>query len=214
MKNLVFWNFLIFVLITVCLFGCDQARNVTDDIIRDSPDLDSPRALDTSEEVPVVTDGKPSDPVNQTPGTEESSNDIAELLATIEDLSTEIEEIKAGPADDDGGEITTNTDPADDEDDMDEPEGLNIGDEVVAQNTVGGGLNGLLVRENAGVENTRIGGVFDGATGTITDGPEYEDNYTWWKVRWDSSDSVVCDKNPCEGWSVEFFRGSRLLTER
>ena len=243
MTNLAFRKFLILVLITVCLFGCDQALDVSNDIIGDSPDLDSPGTLPTSEEVPVGTEEELSDPVNQTPGTEESSDDIEELLATIEVLGTEIEKLDTGLADDDNDQTVVDTGLADDDDDqtvvdtgladdddddqtvvdtgladddddMDEPEGLNIGDEVVAQNTMGGDLNGLLVREKAGVQNMRIGGVFDGATGTITDGPEYEDNYTWWKVRWNSSNSVVCDKNPCEGWSVEFFRGSRLLAER
>ena len=231
MRNIAFWKFLILVLITVCLFGCDQARNVSNDIIGDSPGLDTPGTSDTSEGVSIVTEEKPSKPADETPVQEESSDGIDELLKTIEALGTEIEEINAsrvdygnddddeistdtGRADDDDDEISTDTGRADDDDDMDEPEGLNIGDEVVAQNTMGGDLNGLLVRKNAGVNNTRIGGVFDGATGTITDGPEYKDSYTWWKVRWDLSASVICDENPCEGWSVEFFRGSRIIAER
>ena len=88
-----------------------------------------------------------------------------------------------------------------------------VGDRVIVQNASGGGLNGLLVRNGAGTGFTHVISVFNGATGTITDGPESANGYTWWKVSWDRSDQVVCDVNPCVGWVIEFFRGTRVITE-
>ena len=93
------------------------------------------------------------------------------------------------------------------------PRGLSRGDSIVVQNSKGGGLNGLIVRSGAGTGFKHIISVFDGATGTITDGPESANGYTWWKVRWDRSDQVFCDVNPCVGWAIEFFRGTRVIAE-
>ncbi len=93
------------------------------------------------------------------------------------------------------------------------PRGLSRGDSIVVQNSKGGGLNGLIVRSGAGTGFKHIISVFNGATGTITDGPESANGYTWWKVRWDRSDQVFCDVNPCVGWVFEFFRGTRVIAE-
>ena len=93
------------------------------------------------------------------------------------------------------------------------PAGLRVGDSVVVQNSKGDGLNGLVVRSGAGIGFEHIISAFDGATGTITDGPEDNNGYTWWKVRWDRSDQVFCDVNPCVGWAIEFFRGTRVLAK-
>ena len=93
------------------------------------------------------------------------------------------------------------------------PPGLGMGDSIVVQNASGGGLNGLIVRAGAGTGFAHIISVFNGATGTITDGPESANGYTWWKVRWDRSDQVFCDVNPCVGWVFEFFRGTRVIAE-
>ena len=43
----------------------------------------------------------------------------------------------------------------------------------------------------------------NGVTGTITDGPEEEDGFRWWKIEWDASG--------LEGWSVEADRGQILF---
>ena len=93
------------------------------------------------------------------------------------------------------------------------PPGLGMGDSIVVQNASGGGLNGLIVRAGAGTGFAHIISVFNGATGTITDGPESANGYTWWKVAWDRSDQVFCDVNPCVGWVFEFFRGTRVIAE-
>ena len=93
------------------------------------------------------------------------------------------------------------------------PAGLRVGDSVVVQNASGGGLNGLIVRSGAGTGFAHIISVFNGATGAITDGPENANGYTWWKVDWDRSDQVFCDVNPCVGWVIEFFQGTRVLAE-
>ena len=91
--------------------------------------------------------------------------------------------------------------------------GLQVGDSIIVQNSRGGGLNGLVVRSGPGVGFKHIISVFDGATGTITDGPEDNNGYTWWKVRWDRSDQVFCDVNPCVGWAIEFFQGTRVIAK-
>ena len=87
MKNLVFWNFLILVLIIVCLFGCDPALNVTDDIIAGDPSgLDplnpSITGEDTpteTEKVPSVPDKKPPEPTGQRPQQEDPLGNIEDL---------------------------------------------------------------------------------------------------------------------------------------
>ena len=76
--------------------------------------------------------------------------------------------------------------------------------EIIVQNTLTDGLN---IRSNPWVSNinpdNRIGRVYDGATGRITDGPERNGGFIWWKIDWDLENK--------EGWSVEAFGGSQLL---
>ena len=82
--------------------------------------------------------------------------------------------------------------------------GLDDGVEIIVQNTGNIGLN---IRSNPWVaDNNKIGNVRDGATGTITDGPERNGGFKWWKIDWD-------DRHP-EGWSVEADGGSQLLFPR
>ena len=105
MKNLVFWNFLILALIIVCLFGCDPARNVADDIIAGDPSVLDPlnpsiTGEDTpteTEKVPSVPDEKPPEPTGQRPQQEDSLGDIEELLEVIGELSEEIRSIEGPP---------------------------------------------------------------------------------------------------------------------
>ena len=94
-----------------------------------------------------------------------------------------------------------------------QPPGLRVGDSIVVQNARGGGLNGLIVRNGAGIGFAHIISVFNGATGTITDGPQHANGFTWWKIHWDRSDQVFCDVNPCVGWVFELFEGARVITK-
>ena len=87
-----------------------------------------------------------------------------------------------------------------------------VGDAVIVQNA-SGRLNGLIVRSGAGTSFTHTISVFNGATGTITDGPQRANGYTWWKVDWDRSNQVFCDVNPCVGWVFEFFQGTRVIAK-
>ena len=91
--------------------------------------------------------------------------------------------------------------------------GLGIGDSIFVQNASGGGLNGLIVRSGAGTGFAHIISVFNGATGSIIDGPRQNNGYTWWRVRWDHSNQVFCDVNPCIGWVFESFGGVSVITE-
>ena len=78
-------------------------------------------------------------------------------------------------------------------------EGLADGVAVIVRNTEGLGLN---IRSHPRVDNNTIGQVHDGATGTITDGPQRNGGFTWWKIDWARAN---------EGWSVAAFGGSQLL---
>ena len=254
MRTIAFWKFLILVLITVCLFGCDQARNISDDIIRDSPDLDSPDTSEADEDVPIVPVVEPFGPVNQTPGTEESSDDIGELLATIETLGTEIKELEAGSGDggrddghpqndDDNGDDMSTADPNGDSDDMSNDNGDDMStadpngdvmttlegeetldeyqraalqkfskdDRVVVINTLDLGL-----RIRGTPNGTRIGGMFNGETGTIISDPRIANKYVWFEIEWDrpvkNPNSGCGDRDVCIGWSVAVIRdGTKVL---
>lgn len=102
MKNLVFWNFLILVLIIVCLFGCDPARNVTDDVIAGDPsDLDPLDPLTTGEDTPTETgevpsgpNEKPPEPTDQRPQQEDPLGNIEDLQGAIGELIEEIRSIE------------------------------------------------------------------------------------------------------------------------
>ena len=79
-------------------------------------------------------------------------------------------------------------------------EGLDDGVAVIVRNTGDLGLN---IRSQPRVnDNNKIGQVHDGATGTITDGPQINGDFTWWKIDWDRAR---------EGWSVAVIGGSQLL---
>ena len=105
MKNLVFWNFLILVLIIVCLFGCDTARNMTDDIIAGDPSgLDPLNPSITDEDTPTITEEEPSitvekppEPTDQKPQQEDSLDDIEDLQGAIGELIGEIRSIEDPP---------------------------------------------------------------------------------------------------------------------
>ena len=81
---------------------------------------------------------------------------------------------------------------------------LRVGDAIIVQNTLDIGLN---IRGGAGTAWNSKGRAFDGATGTITGGPVSKNGYTWWKVRWNASNSVVWTNRPAsdQGWSIEFL---------
>lgn len=96
MRNLAFWKFLVLALIMVCSFGCDQARNVSDDIIRVSPDPEPSEPSDIAEDEPVGTQEKPSGRADSTP-VQEESQDTEEVLAEIKDLLAELEKVDKVP---------------------------------------------------------------------------------------------------------------------
>ena len=79
---------------------------------------------------------------------------------------------------------------------------LSRGDAVIVQNTLHLGLN---IRSGASTNHPKIGGVFDGATGTVVDGPRRANGYKWWKVDWD---------NAPMGWSVEAIDEDLLILRR
>ena len=79
---------------------------------------------------------------------------------------------------------------------------LSRGDAVIVQNTLHRGLN---IRSGASTDHPKIGGVLDGATGTVVDGPRRANGYKWWKVDWDNAPT---------GWSVEAIDENLLILRR
>ena len=84
-------------------------------------------------------------------------------------------------------------------------EGLREGVSVIIQNVPPGGP-GLNLRSNPWIGDNQIRKLWNGGTGIITDGPEENDGYTWWKVDWDQVD--------IEAWSVDYFNDAQLLFRR
>ena len=98
------------------------------------------------------------------------------------------------------------------------PQGLNIGDAVVVQNT---GTLGLNIRSEPEVPDrnldNKIGKAYDGATGTITAGTRPDAvGRTWWEIEWDPSDKVQWQQHLANqrGWSVEAIGQVGLLARR
>ncbi|MBI4657250.1 MAG: hypothetical protein HY735_00115, partial [Verrucomicrobia bacterium] len=77
--------------------------------------------------------------------------------------------------------------------------GVAKGGKVQVINT---GTLGLRVRECAGTSCAQTGGKFDGDQGTVEDGPQTANGFTWWKIRW--QDNTV-------GWSAEAISGTCVL---
>ena len=75
------------------------------------------------------------------------------------------------------------------------------GDAVIVQDLRVGVT--LKIRTGPGKKNKKIQDIGNGVTGTITDGPQQNDSFTWWKVKWDASG--------LEGWSVEADGGQVLF---
>ncbi|TSC86908.1 MAG: PKD domain-containing protein [Parcubacteria group bacterium Gr01-1014_8] len=65
-----------------------------------------------------------------------------------------------------------------------------VGDRVRATDAVN-------VRATPSTSGTILGAQPTGAEGTIIDGPQSANSYTWWKINWDNS--------PIDGWSVQNY---------
>ena len=99
------------------------------------------------------------------------------------------------------------------------PQGLNVGDSIIVQNTKSGGLNVRSTPQvpNQNPDNNKIGKVYDGATGTIVNGTDRDAvGRTWWEIEWDTSDKVQWQHQPTNqrGWSVEAIGELGLLARR
>ncbi len=108
------------------------------------------------------------------------------------------------------------------------PDELRIGDKVVAQNVnkilEDGKPHGLHTRIEPKLGDKFISGhVFDGAVGTIFDGPIDDGTYTWWRILWNLNDPNVtwipnvadkCKNAQCFVWSVESIRGEAVLIKK
>lgn len=84
-------------------------------------------------------------------------------------------------------------------------------DKVTVKNTLNIGL-----RIRNAPDGTRIGGMFDGETGTIISDPEIANGYVWFEIEWDrpvkNPNSGCGDRDVCVGWSVAVIRdGTEVL---
>ena len=78
---------------------------------------------------------------------------------------------------------------------------LNVGEKVEVYGTQP--KSTLNVRNTWGTSSGVIGEKYWGSTGTIIDGPQYADGYTWWKVQWDNNENVSDSYyKPNAGWSA------------
>lgn len=158
---------------------------------------------------------------------------IKELTDRIEELEMELEDEISENANQGVQPPITHHDGTDDpdEDDSDKgevvvtepdpPEGLAIGDRVIVQNAVSadGRTSGVRIRDTPEIDpnNHRDNWLFNGATGTVIGGPVEADDFTWWEIRWDAGqreDEIICNDDPCIGWSAEIINGSVILAER
>ena len=195
--------------LAVFMWGCDDTKNLVDPIIQDA---------ETPEQ--QIDD-------------EQTNQLVGALTDRIEELEMELEDERS---EDSNQEVQTpitraerTDDPDEDDSDEDEivvtepdpPEGLAIGDRVITQNTISddGRTRGVRIRDTPEIapDNHRDNWLFNGATGTVIGGPVEADNFTWWEIRWDAGqgeDKIICNDDPCIGWSAEIINGSVILAER
>ncbi len=191
-------------LLAMSIWGCDDTRNFLDPVIQDS-----------------VT---PEQQIDD----EQDSQLIGALTDRIEELEGKLEDKRSEDSNQEVQAPVTRPERTDDsdEDDVvvtepDPPEGLAIGDRVISQNTISrdGTVRGVRIRDTPEIDpnNHRDNWLFNGATGTVIGGPVEADDFTWWEIRWDAGqgeEEIICNDNPCIGWSAEIINGSVILAER
>ena len=90
---------------------------------------------------------------------------------------------------------------------------LNVGEKVEVYGTQP--KSTLNVRNTWGTSSDVIGEKYWGSTGTIIDGPQYADGYTWWKVQWDNNENVSdYYYKPPAGWSAGDYLWSYDIDRR
>ena len=205
MKNIAFWSFLVFVLMTVCLLSCDQAQNMTNGIIMAPAESEAPSTPDGEADMPPVAE----QPQEKPPDSADQSSEVEELLEEIRRLS----EPETPP------ESTPETPPESTPEPPSEPTpgptsepGLQIGDEVIVRNTLNSGI--LILNAPGG---DRIGGMFDGETGIVIADTRESIGLIWAKIEWDAPVKHPlsgCGKGQqvCIGWSAVFIEdGTRII---
>ena len=138
---------------------------------------------------------RPPDPVSQ-------SNDVAtEVAVTVTGTTVQTPNLR----DTDIPDVNIPTTPSSQE--------FEKGDGVIVQNTAPSALN---IRGGAGLGWSKKGNASDGATGAIIDGPRQANGYTWWKVRWDTSNKIQWIHQPANnsGWSVGSIDSTEYLAVR
>ena len=94
MKNIAFWNFLVFALMTVCLFNCDQAQNMTNGIITDPLESEALGTPDAGTETPLVGEKQPQGQPISTP---DQDSEVEKLLEEIKRLEEEQKQPQGQP---------------------------------------------------------------------------------------------------------------------
>lgn len=93
-----------------------------------------------------------------------------------------------------------------------QPESIGKNDRIIVINTLNIGLS---IRDvPAGV---RIGGMFNGETGTVVSNSKFADGLTWVQIEWDrpvkNPDSGCGDREVCLGWSAVALEDETALLE-
>ena len=94
-----------------------------------------------------------------------------------------------------------------------QPESIGKNDKVIVINTLNIGLS---IRDvPAGI---RIGGMFNGETGTVISDPKSADGLSWVQIEWDrpvkNPDSGCGDREVCIGWSAVALEDNTALLEK
>ena len=200
--------------LSIVILGCAEDRTTPGMISLVQPnnnEVSSPPEPETvaEEDMPEVDDILPSD--------EEDVPEVDDILPPDEEDVPEVDDILP-PDEEDVPEV----------DDILPDHELRVGDKVVVQNVdkilEDGKPHGLHTRGEPKLGEEFIWGhVFDGAIGTIFDGPIDDGTYTWWRILWNLDDPNVtwvpnvedkCKNEQCFVWSVESTEGEAVLMKK
>lgn len=96
---------------------------------------------------------------------------------------------------------------------IEEPESIGRNDRIIVINTLNIGLS---IRDVPAGD--RIGGMFNGETGTVISDPKSADGLTWVQIEWDrpvkNPDSGCGNREVCIGWSAVALKDETALLEK
>lgn len=181
-----------FILLTVLLVlvSCDNTHTPLNMIMNEIADGDPPTSIDdTDNENVIIIPSPPVDSITGLPSSGPIVISVPDSKPESERESAPVEEPEA------------------------RPESIGRNDSVIVINTLNIGLS---IRDvPAGI---RIGGMFNGETGTVISDPEFADGLTWVQIEWDrpvkNPDSGCGARKVCIGWSAVALEDETALLEQ